>query len=145
MDSKSYVVRQLLKQLIYSHFGDNNLVPFHFWPAEIMLKCEKVYKYFFPCRPRYICLFLIKSCLASPRVSAKKTKSAAFSSSIFIWSSCSFADHGPTVVWLWQATSKLRREISEVMAREMELTLLISFWVSLSFFPPMNFLPHFLG
>ena len=47
LDSKSYVVQQLLKQLMYSRFGDNNLVPFHFWPAEIMLKCEKVCKYFF--------------------------------------------------------------------------------------------------
>ena len=28
-------------------FGDNNLFPFHLWWTEIVLKCEKVYKYFF--------------------------------------------------------------------------------------------------
>ena len=39
------VVRQLVKQLVHSLFGDNNLVPFHFWWKEIVLKSE-VYKCF---------------------------------------------------------------------------------------------------
>ena len=31
----------------YSHFGYNYLVLFHLWWMEIVLKCEKVYKYYF--------------------------------------------------------------------------------------------------
>ena len=33
---------KLLGQLIYSPFGNNNLVPFHLWCSKIVLKREKV-------------------------------------------------------------------------------------------------------
>ena len=39
---KSYVVRQL----VHSLFGDNNLFPFHLWWREIVLNSKKVYKCF---------------------------------------------------------------------------------------------------
>ena len=41
-------------QRVHSPFDDNNLVPFHLWWTDIMLKCEKVYKYFFDdCNKKY--------------------------------------------------------------------------------------------
>ena len=33
-----------MRKLVHSLSGDNNLVPFHFWGREIVLKSEKVYK-----------------------------------------------------------------------------------------------------
>ena len=38
--------RQLVWQIVHSLSGDNNLVPLHLWWSEIVLKPEKVYKYF---------------------------------------------------------------------------------------------------
>ena len=40
-------LRQLVKQLVYWPFGDNNLFPFHLWWTEIVIKCEKECKYVF--------------------------------------------------------------------------------------------------
>ena len=45
-DSDSYGVRQLVRLLVNSPFGDNNLAPIYLWWKEIVLKHEKVYKYF---------------------------------------------------------------------------------------------------
>ena len=39
-------VRRLVRQLVHSLFGDNDLVPFHIWWKEIVLKREKVWKCF---------------------------------------------------------------------------------------------------
>ena len=33
------VVWQLVRRLVYSPFANNNLVPFHLWWTEIVLKC----------------------------------------------------------------------------------------------------------
>ena len=46
LNLKSKVVKQLVRQLVYSLFGDNNLVPFHLWWRETVLKREKGYKCF---------------------------------------------------------------------------------------------------
>ena len=35
-----------MRQLVHLLSGDNNLVPFHLWWRKILLKSEKVYKYF---------------------------------------------------------------------------------------------------
>ena len=35
-----------MRQLVQWLFGDNNLVPFHLWWRQILLKSEKVYGYF---------------------------------------------------------------------------------------------------
>ena len=42
----SLVVRQLVRQLVHAFSGDNNLVSFHMWWKEIVLKPEKICKYF---------------------------------------------------------------------------------------------------
>ena len=44
--SKSYFVRQLVRQLLHLLSGDNNVVPFYLWWREILQKSEKVSKYF---------------------------------------------------------------------------------------------------
>ena len=44
--SSSIVVLLLFRQLVLSLSDDNNLVPFHLWWTEIVLKIEKVYKCF---------------------------------------------------------------------------------------------------
>ena len=41
-----FLCRQLMRKLVHSLSGDNNLVPFHLWWRKIVLKSEKVYKYF---------------------------------------------------------------------------------------------------
>ena len=46
LNPRFYVVRQFMWQLVYSHSVDNNLVLFRLWWREIMLRSEKVYKYF---------------------------------------------------------------------------------------------------
>ena len=33
-----------MRQLVHSLSGDNNLVPFHLWLKEIVLKTQKVYE-----------------------------------------------------------------------------------------------------
>ena len=38
-----YVVWQLVRQLLYSPFGDNNLVLFHLWWTNVLFKRLKVY------------------------------------------------------------------------------------------------------
>ena len=35
-----------MRQLVYLAFGDSNLLSFHLWWTEIVLKCEKVYNFF---------------------------------------------------------------------------------------------------
>ena len=42
----SYYIRQLTRQVIHSFSGDTNLIPFHLWWREFVLKCEKNRKYF---------------------------------------------------------------------------------------------------
>ena len=44
---KYYVVRKIVKQLVYSTFSVNNLVSFHLWWKKFVLKCQKIYKHFF--------------------------------------------------------------------------------------------------
>ena len=46
-DSKSYVFRQLVKQLVYSPFGEYNLVSFHFWWTEIAPGCAEKRNFFY--------------------------------------------------------------------------------------------------
>ena len=43
---RSYVVRQLVRQLVHWLSGYNNLVPFHLWWRQSLLKSEKVCGYF---------------------------------------------------------------------------------------------------
>ena len=45
-DSKSYVFRQLVKQLVYSPLGEYNLVSFHFWWTEIVPRCAEKRNFF---------------------------------------------------------------------------------------------------
>ena len=45
-DPKSWVVRQLVRQLIHLLSADNNLVSFYLWWKEIVLKRKKIYKCF---------------------------------------------------------------------------------------------------
>ena len=41
-----------MRKLVHSLFGHNNLVPFHFWGREIVLKSEKIYQcYLRDCAP----------------------------------------------------------------------------------------------
>ena len=58
-------------ELIYSSFGDSNLVPFHLWWMEVVLKYEMVYKSFFHC-----CLEILFFVLTSSKI-------------LFLWSSFS--------------------------------------------------------
>ena len=43
-DPQSSVVQQLVRQLVHSFSGDNNIGPFHLWWRQTVLKSEKVYK-----------------------------------------------------------------------------------------------------
>ena len=45
--SKSYVDLQLVRQLVYTMFITNNHASFHLWGKEILVKCQKVFKYYF--------------------------------------------------------------------------------------------------
>ena len=42
-EPKSWAVWQLVRQLVYSPFGDNDLVPFHFWWREIVPKGPQMF------------------------------------------------------------------------------------------------------
>lgn len=73
---RSYFLRQFVKQLVYWPFGDNNLCPFHLRWTEIVLKCEREYKYVFHnCRysmitenQRYFKPFSKNSCIQTHKV-----------------------------------------------------------------------------
>ena len=73
---RSYVVRQFMWQLVNSHSVDDNLVLFRLWWREIMLRSEKVYKYF------------VQDCITPPRLpmlvsySCKQTARATLSSTL---------------------------------------------------------------
>ena len=45
-DSKSYLFRQLVKQLVHSPFSEYNLVSFHFWWTEIVPRCAEKRNFF---------------------------------------------------------------------------------------------------
>lgn len=42
LDPKSYVVRQIVRQLAHLHSSDNNVASLHLWGAESMLKPKKI-------------------------------------------------------------------------------------------------------
>ena len=57
---KSTVVWQSSQQLVNSSFGKSNLVPFHFWWREFVLKSGKLHKYFLQDYLKHLLLLLVK-------------------------------------------------------------------------------------
>ena len=62
------VIQQLVRQLLHSPCGDNNLVPFHLWWSQIALESEKVWKCFVQdCLKIFLIVFICLEMLWNPK------------------------------------------------------------------------------
>ena len=62
------VIRQLVRQLLHSPCGDNNLVPFQLWWSQIALESEKVWKRFVQdCLKIFLIVFICLEMLWNPK------------------------------------------------------------------------------